>query len=638
MFAKDLEKHAKQINEDKECDMKSSYTTNKMTALSDGNSVKPKGKSAREISSPHDQRKKKKKGGGQNLEHLSSFKDIKIDESCAMSDDDNDSVEEHSNKETETVMNVKKMSMTNGLTLDAGKDQNEIISSDDNFTDDAAESNLTTAQSGMLRSKSFMSIAPSSDLFHLTKSHSKSRKYSSTINLAQDGLQNEVITEGELGYKVENDTTNASMKPPMHPPLPPSKFGIARKSQRKNLSLDNGWKQVVGFESPSTQRKSDAGGVVLRREKTEFITSPTKLQNRLSWNNSSLKGSKNFGGSTNSLIEFIPDNHTQHLSGLPKAPLNNSRQLITDVCVKDLANKPGCRSGYLSLKKGTGFKTYKKYWCVVDENEGLFYICSKDSKKAKHVIPLFGCLVTKDGLPSTPGIRDSQSGHHGKDRKKNEKQFELIPYSLSVEKSDGNQLSSSSNTRPKSEATGVRHSHSQTISKRMSFITSTADEADNWVKSFQEAIERSTKNEGLYLDLDVTDSLDYQSPYLDAHPKHKSLQSTPTLLVKQISKRGKDNEESEGRHSAMFRREKSGFLLRRPKSDLIDEDISISTLERRDSWHGKQGQKVKKKSSFRFSKQDSSIDKDKELNTSGNSDISNDISEKEKFKSKHKSR
>ena len=93
--------------------------------------------------------------------------------------------------------------MINGLTLDAGKDQNEIISSDDNFTDDAAESNITTAQSGMLRSKSFISIAPSSDLFHLTKSHSKSRKYSSTINLAQDGLQNEVITEGELGYIVE---------------------------------------------------------------------------------------------------------------------------------------------------------------------------------------------------------------------------------------------------------------------------------------------------------------------------------------------------------------------------------------------------------------------------------------------------
>ena len=34
---------------------------------------------------------------------IASFKDIKIDESCAMSDDDNDSVEEHSNKETEIL-------------------------------------------------------------------------------------------------------------------------------------------------------------------------------------------------------------------------------------------------------------------------------------------------------------------------------------------------------------------------------------------------------------------------------------------------------------------------------------------------------------------------------------------------------
>ena len=74
-----------------------------------------------------------------------------------------------------------------------------------------------------------------------------------------------------------------------------------------------------------------------------------------------------------------------------------------------------------------------------------------------------------------------------KDKKKNEKQFELIPYSLSVEITDGNTVYGSHNSRPKSEASAVRQSHSQTISKRMSFITSTADEADGWVKSFKEA-------------------------------------------------------------------------------------------------------------------------------------------------------
>ena len=635
MFAKDQEKHAKQINEEKECDMKGSCTTNKMSALGSGDSVKPNGSSAGGITSQHDQKKRKKKGKNEYQEHLSSSQDIKIDEGCAMCDDDDDSEEEHGNKEKK----ILSRSITNEPTspLDECKESKEIISSDDNFTDDAGEMSLTGSQIEMPRSKSFISLAPSSDLFHLTKSHSKSRKYSSTINLAHESLQNEVINEVEQDYKVSNDHKSTSMKPPMHPPLPASKFGISRKSQRKHLSLDNGWRQVVGIESPSMQRKSDVGGVVLRREKTQIMSSPSKAQNRLSWNNSSLKGSKTFGGSNNSLMEFIPDDNAQHSPGSPRVASHSPSHLITDVCVKELANKSGCRSGYLNLKKGTGFKTYKKYWCVVDEIEGLFYICSKDSKKSKQIIPLYGCLVTKDGAASTPGSRESQS-NHGKDKKKNEKQFELIPYSLSVENSNEH----SNNTRPKSEASTVRQSHSQTISKRMSFTTNTAEEADDWVKSFIEAISRSSKNEGLYLDLDVTDNAISNSPLLDVHPKHKSLQPTPTLLVKPFNKNGKDVEESEGRLGARFRREKSGFLLHRPKSDHIDDDMSTPDLERRDSWHGKQGKKVQKKRSFRFHTQDNSSSKDKSLNTSGNSDISNDweqlSSKPEKHKFKHESR
>ena len=320
MFAKDQEKHAKPINEEKECDMKSSFSTNKMSKITGGESVETNCNSVGKISSPYDQSKKKKKEGSENLDHLSSFQDIKIDESCAMSEDGDESEEEHGNKENKTNSG----SATNAIIshMDDYKDENEIVSSDDNLTDDAGETCLTEKKSDMLRSKSFISLAPKSDLFHLSKNNSNSRKHSSTINLAHDGLQNDVIIEYEQGRAA---TPNASMKPPIHPPIPASKFGISRKTQRKNLSLDNGLKQVVGIDSPSTQRKSDAGGVVLRREKTQIISSPTsKIQNRLSWGNSSLKGSKDFGGSTNSLLEFMPDNHTQQPPGLPKISSSSS--------------------------------------------------------------------------------------------------------------------------------------------------------------------------------------------------------------------------------------------------------------------------------------------------------------------------
>jgi hypothetical protein len=549
MFAKDHEKHAKQINEEKECDMKSTSTKISMGVVE--TKIIPRHAKERRV----------------YLEHSSSSQEIKIDEGAS-----DDSTEERNSGHDDI----------NKFDGEQSNDNNSILYNpkQTNISDehDIQTSSLAPTQSTMLRSKSFMSLVPKNELF---KARSSSKQYSSSINLAQVHL----IDEDDMqNNELEKDFVNRSMKPPIHPPLSGTKFGISRKNGRKHWSLDNGSQHTDAIESSKLKTITDSGrGVQLRREKTQIISSATKLQNRLSWNNNSLKMSKLHGGSTNSLIEFMPtDNAQAATAGLSLASSVSPSTSMLDICAKELGNKSGCRSGYLNLKKNTGFKTYKKYWCVVDESEGLFYICSKDSKKIKQAIPLGGCLVAKDSSTALtpPGTRES-SQH--KEKKKNVKHFDLIP-PPSVEKNESSSVSQSNSTRPKSESNAIRTLHSQTISKRISFITNTGEETDDWVQSFKAAIDRSSKKLDMSFDTDVTDSVD-STALQDIQRKHKSLQPTPNILVKQISRNLSEHEDLV-KNAQKSRRERSGFL-RRPKSSQLEDDIETNALERRDSWHGR---------------------------------------------------
>merc|ERR1711944_173272 len=115
-------------------------------------------------------------------------------------------------------------------------------------------------QSTWERSKSFMSLAPNNGLFQVTKAHSNSKQYSSAINLAQA----HIVDEGCINNKrLRTDYVNTSMKPPIHPPVGSTKFGISRKNERKHWSLDNGSKHKEGMESIQIKSKADTKGVIL---------------------------------------------------------------------------------------------------------------------------------------------------------------------------------------------------------------------------------------------------------------------------------------------------------------------------------------------------------------------------------------
>ena len=226
MFAKDHEKHAKQINEEKECDMKS--TSTKISVGVVQTKVIPRHAKERSV----------------YLQHSSSSQEIKIDEGAS-----DDSTEERNSGHND----IKK--------IDGGEsnDNNSILyhpkQSDISDEDDIGPpqtSSLVPMQSTMLRSKSFISLAPNNELSQLTKARSNSKQYSSSINLAQVHL----IDEDDMqNNKLEDDFVNRSMKPPLPPPLSGTKFGISRKNGRKHWSLDNGSQYNEAIESPKLKTK-----------------------------------------------------------------------------------------------------------------------------------------------------------------------------------------------------------------------------------------------------------------------------------------------------------------------------------------------------------------------------------------------
>ena len=150
MFAKDHEKHAQQINEEKECDMKSTSTKTSVETT-----IIPR-HHAKERSECY-------------LQHSSLSHETEIDEGGTC----DDSREEHNAGHND----IKK--------LDGGesKDNIAMISNlkQSTISDEDDTSSLTGNQSTMLRSKSFISLAPNNEKNQVTKAKSKSKQYSSSI-------------------------------------------------------------------------------------------------------------------------------------------------------------------------------------------------------------------------------------------------------------------------------------------------------------------------------------------------------------------------------------------------------------------------------------------------------------------------
>lgn len=121
--------------------------------------------------------------------------------------------------------------------------------------------------------------------------------------------------------------------------------------------------------------------------------SPPGRSTRFSWNSSreseeeTLKDSK-YRGSVTSLTSDVG-------SGATTPTPSSVKGASFDISARDLmAKKSTLLSGNLEMKKTSGFKSYKRYWAVLDSNFLYLYGRERDSK-AKQVIDLTDCSITE---------------------------------------------------------------------------------------------------------------------------------------------------------------------------------------------------------------------------------------------------
>ena len=101
---------------------------------------------------------------------------------------------------------------------------------------------------------------------------------------------------------------------------------------------------------------------------------------------------------------------------------------IVEISAKDLALKPSVlHTGNLELKKTSGFKSYKRYWAVLDSHLLYIYGREKDSK-AKQVFDVSHCIVieSNDVHESIKSKENSGGSLRIKRDKGNGKTFEIV--------------------------------------------------------------------------------------------------------------------------------------------------------------------------------------------------------------------
>ena len=114
---------------------------------------------------------------------------------------------------------------------------------------------------------------------------------------------------------------------------------------------------------------------------------------RFSWNNqdspdTSLKDSK-LRGSCTSLVSM---DHAGGSGATTPTPTSMNGAAF-DISARDLMQRPSTHhSGNLEMKKTSGFKSYKRYWAVLDSNFLYLYGKEKDSK-AKQIIDVTGSNI-----------------------------------------------------------------------------------------------------------------------------------------------------------------------------------------------------------------------------------------------------
>ena len=145
---------------------------------------------------------------------------------------------------------------------------------------------------------------------------------------------------------------------------------------------------------------------------------------RFSWNMQDvpdLKDSK-FRGSMSSLASMDLGSG----SVTPTPPSGSTTNC--DISAKDLATRPTVlHFGNLELKKTSGFKSYKRYWAVLDSHFLYIYGREKDTK-AKQVYDVSGCIVTESNDLTSLESKEKSSNASFREslKKRGGRTFELV--------------------------------------------------------------------------------------------------------------------------------------------------------------------------------------------------------------------
>ena len=191
------------------------------------------------------------------------------------------------------------------------------------------------------------------------------------------------------------------------------------------------------------------------------------------------------------------------------------------------------------------------------------------------------------------GSRDSQNA---KDKKKNDRQFELVPFdvfSKTISATSSRKLNDDGSFQDSIEGT----------QKTLVFVTNTAEERESWIQSCQKSIENGNAlcSHNFEEEDDVTFNI---ASHRTVNKNKEPNVSNPTVLVKQASENDEDADLKEERPNvnlrgklSTFYRQKSGMLKATGGGEVLDDDEA----QRRESWHAGSGRTKKTKLSPKLS-------------------------------------
>ena len=170
-------------------------------------------------------------------------------------------------------------------------------------------------------------------------------------------------------------------------------------------------------KNQSSQNVSDTAVGVPRGRPPHQLQLPTARSHSLKQPNKTVKNTR-FSWTMQDVPDLKDSKFRGSMTSLASMDLGSGSvtptpiAIINEISAKDLVLKPSViHFGNLELKKTSGFKSYKRYWAVLDSHLLYIYGREKDSK-AKQVLDVSHCIVTESANNDSSSIEIKPKDHH----------------------------------------------------------------------------------------------------------------------------------------------------------------------------------------------------------------------------------